>query len=150
MKLLKKIFVGLFVFSAAACGSVLYARKKLPSFGAPEDDHFAVVAAMDGIKHSSESDGLVEGSALALFGGVELDLTNAVAGPAAHLRLRSVFGGIDVVVPDSWRVEVAGRSVMGGVANLTAPDDVTPDAPVLLVDAIAVFGGIEIHAKAAD
>jgi len=39
-----------------------------------------------------------------------------------------------------------GRSVMGGVANLTTPDALSDDAPVLLVDALAVLGGIEIHA----
>jgi hypothetical protein len=60
------------------------------------------------------------------------------------------MGGIDVVVPPGWRVEVMGRSVMGGVANLTDPDVLADDAPVLLVDALAMMGGIEIHAAEVD
>jgi len=146
MKSVRRLFVACAAFGAAAGGSVLLARKRLPAFGEPGDDRFAIVAAMDEARFSSESTGLVQGSAVALFGGVELDLTEAEASPAAHLTLRAIFGGIDVVVPRSWRVEIAGRSVMGGIANLTAPDGADDDAPVLLIDAVAVFGGIEVHA----
>lgn len=135
------------MFNLAALVAALVARKRLPSFGEPSDGRFAVLAAMDGAEFVSETDALLQGSVVAFFGGVRLDLTAAEPAPAAHLTLRSVFGGIDVIVPNTWRVEVAGRSVMGGVGNLTSPDDVDSEAPVLLVDALAVFGGIEIHSK---
>lgn len=81
------------------------------------------------------------------MGGIELDLVDAAVAPGAYLVLRAFMGGIDVVVPSGWRVEVMGRSVMGGVANLTDPDSLGDDTPVLLVDALAVMGGIEIHAE---
>jgi hypothetical protein len=60
------------------------------------------------------------------------------------------MGGVDVIVPAHWRVEVMGRSILGGVGNLTEPDSPDEDAPLLLVDALALMGGIEIHQGEAD
>ena len=47
------------------------------------------------------------------MGGIELNLDSADLAPGAYLTLRAVMGGIDVVVPSHWRVEMMGRSVMG-------------------------------------
>jgi hypothetical protein len=54
------------------------------------------------------------------------------------------MGGINLVVPPSWRVEVRSDVTMGDVVNLTDPDD-PADGPVLLIDAKAVMGGIVIN-----
>ncbi len=146
MRFIKKLVIGLFVFSASSVLAALAVRNRIPSFGDETDEEFSVVAAMDGAVFESATASLAEGRATAFMGGIQLDLTDAAVAPGAYLVLRAVMGGIDVVVPSGWRVEVMGRSVMGGVANLTDPDALGQDAPVLLVDALAVMGGIEIHA----
>ena len=69
--------------------------------------------------------------------------------PGADLTRRDVMGGIDVIVPAHWRVEVMARTVMGGIGNITDPDRSRDDARLLLIDALAVMGGIEIHAEEA-
>lgn len=137
---------GMFAFAASCTLAAFVVRTRIPVFGDESDDRFSVVAAMDGAVFESEATNLAEGSATSFMGGIELNLMDADLGPGAYLVLRAVMGGIDVVVPSAWRVEVMGRSVMGGVANLTAPDALSDDAPVLLIDALAVMGGIEIHA----
>ncbi len=79
------------------------------------------------------------------MGGMTIDLTEAGISTSATLELTAVAGGIDVTVPASWRVEMASTVFAGGVENLTDPDAVVDDAPLLLVDARAYFGGIAVR-----
>ncbi len=140
-----RVLIGWFVFAASSALAALIVRKKVPAFGGEDDDLFSVVVAMDGANFDARSQQFVEGRAVAFMGGIKLDLTDAKLAPGAYLTLRAVMGGIDVVVPADWRVEAMARTVMGGVGNLTDPDSPQDDAPLLLVDALAVMGGIEIH-----
>ena len=91
------------------------------------------------------------GAALtALFGGVTLDLRQARPAPeGASVTATAAFGGVDVIVPRGWRVKVSGTPIFGGIDDKTdrsSPPD--PEAPALAVDAMAIFGGVEIkHGK---
>lgn len=145
MRFIKRIVIWFVVVSAANVLAALVVRRKIPAFGTEADGQFSVVAAMDGANFESTSQAFEDGRATAFMGGIELDLVDAELEAGAYLTLRAVMGGIDVVVPSRWRVEVMGRSLMGGVENLTDPDSLPDDAPLLLVDALAVMGGIEIH-----
>jgi len=145
VKFIKRSILGVAALSAASAVGVLSIRKRVPAFGGESDTEFSVVAAAGGAEFKSVSDSFSEGRATAFMGGIRIDLVDVSLAPGSYLALRAYMGGIDVVVPSGWRVEVAGRSVMGGVANLTDPDALGEDAPVLLVDALAVMGGIEIH-----
>lgn len=85
------------------------------------------------------------GSATALFGGVEIDLSGAVIDGEASLDLVAMFGGVDVTVPLGWRVILDGPAIFGGhESHVPAPSD--PDAPTLRVRATAVFGGVDVKA----
>ena len=150
MRLIKRLVTGFVFLSLATTLAAFMVRKRIPAFGDSEDEQFSVVAAMDGAEFRSKTTRFEEGRAIAFMGGIELDLAEADLAPGAYLTLRAVMGGIDVVVPAHWRVEVMGRSVMGGVGNLTDPDSPSDDSPILLVDALAVMGGIEIHQVEAD
>lgn len=147
VRFVKKLVIWLFVLGASSVVAAAVVRNRVPAFGDEGDDEFSIVVAVGGRVFESSTSNLSEGRATAFMGGIELDLVDADLAPGAHLVLRAVVGGIDVVVPSEWRVEMMGRSVMGGVANLTDPDAPKEDAPVLLVDALALMGGIEIHAE---
>ncbi len=57
----------------------------------------------------SNSQSLEGGSLLAVFGGVEADLSAATLSPdGAGIDATAVFGGIDLLVPPGWRVEIRG------------------------------------------
>lgn len=145
MRFIKRAVIGFILLCVSSALAAMMVRKKVPAFGSEEDEQFSVVAAMYGEVFESTTDQFEEGRATAFMGGIELDLVDAELAPGAYLTLRAVMGGIDVVVPAHWRVEVMGRAFMGEVGNLTDPDSPGDDAPLLLVDALAVMGGIEIH-----
>lgn len=89
-------------------------------------------------------------SLTAVFGGVVLDLRQARPAPeGARITATAAFGGIEILVPHGWRIAIKGTPIFGGVDDKTRHDaDLPADAPLLRVDALAVFGGVDIkHGK---
>ena len=93
----------------------------------------------------SRASAFTGGSALAWFGGIELDLREAQLAPGARLSVNTLFGGIDIKTPAGWRIESSLRAVMGGV-DARVPDPPDADAPVLTLEGTAVFGGVSVSA----
>ncbi len=145
MRLFKRVFLGVFLMNVLLVVAGLVAKRMLPAYGDETSDVFAAVAAMDGAEVVNRSDSFRAGSGSAVMGGMTIDLTEAGISTSATLELTAVAGGIDVTVPANWRVEMASTVFAGGVENLTDPDAVADDAPLLLVDARAYFGGIAVR-----
>lgn len=144
MKLVRRLLAAVVVINALLVGAAVFVRRLLPQFGDESSETFALVAAMDGVEFASRANPLKGGSITAYLGGADLDLTEAVIDGEAHLEIRAVLGGVAVRVPETWRVEVM-RSVVGGeVVNATEPDAVGDDAPLMLITANVVFGGVAI------
>jgi hypothetical protein len=81
-------------------------------------------------------------NAFCLFGGYDLDMTDAVfEGREVTIWAFAIFGGIDITVPDSVEVRNEGVGIFGGFG---ARGGVTPDpnAPVVIVKGLALFGGV--------
>ena len=116
--------------------------------GLPVDnrDHVDYFAAFSGVNARLQSRNFKGGSAVALFGGIELDLKNAeIAEKNATLDLVVMFGGIDIRVPKHWKVEVTGFPLIGGWDNKT---DYTPlsgmDEKTLRIKCMVIAGGVDI------
>jgi hypothetical protein len=81
-----------------------------------------------------------------VMGGADLDLTGAVVeGPETEIRVFSLMGGSDIVVPDGVHVELSGFAFMGG--NDLRVDDAPPpppSAPVVRVRAWSIMGGTDV------
>ncbi|GGV43576.1 hypothetical protein GCM10010495_71460 [Kitasatospora herbaricolor] len=81
--------------------------------------------------------------AVAVFGGIEIDLTDAVfESPEVVIEVAAVFGGVEIKVPENVSLHGGGVGIFGGfdVKEQTAAD---PYAPVVRVKGAAVFGGCE-------
>jgi hypothetical protein len=123
--------------------AALFTKRVLPSRGDATSDELALVAVFDGIDLRSEASEFKGGSMLAWFGGISLDLRDAVLADGARLSVNTFLGGIAVTTPPNWRIEGNARAVFGGVkVDTPAQDD--PDAPVLTIEGRALLGGIAI------
>ncbi len=147
MKWLRRILIGIVLFNVLAVVAAQVAKRRLPTYGDQDSETFALVAAMDGIEFVSRSEALRSGSGTAVMGGMAIDLTEVRSADTITLDLKAIMGGIDVLVPAHWRVEMASTSIMGGTENLTDPDTAADDATVLVVDARAYLGGITVRPK---
>ena len=121
-------------------------KRVVRSRGDAESDELALVAILDGVELESRAKSFRGGSMLAWFGGIDVDLRGAELASGARLSVHALFGGIDVTTPASWRIESDVKTFMGGADARGAQDD--PDAPVLTLDGMAVFGGIEVRPAA--
>lgn len=82
--------------------------------------------------------------ALALFGGVDLDLRNAVfESPVVEISGFWCFGGLDIKVPAGIEVRDQTAGVFGGtdVRDIGEP---LPGAPVLVIKGLSLFGGVSV------
>lgn len=78
----------------------------------------------------------------AIFGALELDLSECKIKKDAIINANAVFGGIDIIVPKDVKVVTKSTSIFGGIDNKTNNKDV--DKPVIYINASCVFGGVEI------
>ncbi|MFD9129876.1 DUF1707 domain-containing protein [Kitasatospora sp. NPDC059571] len=81
--------------------------------------------------------------AVAIFGGVDIDLTDAVfESPEVVIEVTAIFGGVDIKVPENVSLHGGGVGIFGGfsVREQTAAD---PYAPVVRIKGAAVFGGCD-------
>jgi hypothetical protein len=134
-------------FWAGAATAAALLRGAVPSRGDEDSDELALVAVFNGIDLKSRAKAFRGGSMLAWFGGIAVDLREAELTPGARLRVHTLFGGIAIRTPPTWRVDSSVKVLFGGVdARTPARDD--PEAPVLTLEGMAVLGGVAIGAKA--
>ncbi len=103
------------------------------------------VAVFGGFSKTPLPPGWRHQTALALFGGGDLDLTAAAPADDARLTAIAIFGGIDVRVPPGVSVALSGLSLLGGRDVKVPPGD----GPTIRVRAFAILGGVTIQAAGA-
>ena len=79
----------------------------------------------------------------AVFGGVKCDLRNAVIEKDCAVTATSVFGGIDIFVPDYVNVKINSNSIFGGVSDKNHRPTVQ-GAVTIYINATCMFGGVGI------
>jgi len=115
-----------------------------------DDRRVHLFSFFGGVKRVMDTDDFRGGEALAIFGGVDLDLRLArMSGSVREVVVEAdaLFGGVNIKVPDNWRVAVRGIGLFGGYIDKTLrrKSDVNPDGPLLVVTGYAAFGGIEVQ-----
>ena len=103
------------------------------------------------------SKNFVGGEVVTIFGGFELDLTQAdIQGNEAKLDIVAIFGGGEVRVPPSWNVILQTIGIFGHASDRTvhpaqpsgATPAGTPASPAiktLIIEGVSLFGGVTIR-----
>lgn len=78
----------------------------------------------------------------AVFGGIKLDLREAIIKKDVVINARAIFGGIDILVPENINVVVSSSSMFGGVDSKR---EINQDNKITIyVNGSSLFGGIDI------
>jgi len=85
------------------------------------------------------------GDLVNIFGGTELDLSQADFTGVAVIELTTIFGGTKLLVPSNWSVKSEAVTIFGGIEDKRRMQTVT-EAPekTLLIRGTVIFGGIDI------
>lgn len=84
---------------------------------------------------------------VAVFGGVDLDLRNAIFNKDTVIKAFCLFGGIDIKLPKDVQVQVRSGFIFGGISD-DRKDKSAKGKHTIYIDAAGGFGGINIDDKA--
>jgi predicted membrane protein len=106
-------------------------------------NEFAFMGGGDRVVRAQDFRG---GDITAIMGGFGIDLRGAaIAGDSATINIFTLWGGVDLKVPEDWNVAVSGVPLLGVFTNsahsLRQGD---PAAKTLVVKGVAIMGGVEV------
>ena len=134
-------------FVATMIGSAIAARmakERIVPVDDPAADEVTLAAIFGPIDFRSTANAFRGGSLDCWYGGGTIDLRGATLAPeGARLEVRAIFGGAQVVVPESWTVTTSVLGI-GGAGDMRSKTTAAPDAPHLEIEGIALFGGLGI------
>ncbi|MEN9865603.1 MAG: hypothetical protein RL748_1193 [Pseudomonadota bacterium] len=100
-------------------------------------------AIMSGNKINVVSQAFSGGEATAIMGGVEIDCSAASIEKTAVLHVFSIWGGIEIRVPNDWTVINRVTPIMGGVDDKTVPPLIKDKT--LVLEGFVLMAGVEIR-----
>lgn len=142
MKIRLLFFPALLVFIGLSVIFSIFKRKPSEKLGR---ESASKVNAVFGANRKRLDGQVYEGGCVdAEFGGVELDLRNAVIEQDIAMNVSAVFGGVKIWFPPNVRVIVDNSSVLGGVKNNVRENNAY-NVPTVRLRCCAIFGGIELY-----
>jgi predicted membrane protein len=112
------------------------------------DDYIDSTVLFGGIKKNIISKNFRGGEASTVFGGTEINLTQADVEGKIVLDITQIFGGTKLLVPPHWKIQSEDLvSIFGGVEDKRpAVADLSKVDPnkVLILKGTCIFGGIDI------
>lgn len=114
--------------------------KKINANNKESNNYIAVFGSQD-LKFEDEK---VENLDLkSLFGGIKLDLRDAKIEKDIVINTLSVFGGIDIYVPDDVKVKVSSTPFFGGVEVKRGKQSSKKEITICL-NSVCIFGGVDV------
>lgn len=104
-----------------------------------KDECYATFSSQD-IKVKEEFKGITLN---AIFGGIKYDLRDAKIKTNSVINITSIFGGVEIFVPNNVRVEIKSNSIFGGISN-QAKQTKDKKEYVIYINGTCLFGGVEI------
>jgi len=102
-------------------------------------------AAFGGVEKRNTSKAFEGADLTAMFGGAELDLRDAdIEEKPAQINAVALFGGVEVIVPRDWNVQMDVLPILGGASDDRPRRENATDETDLMVTGFAAFGGVSI------
>lgn len=135
------IFIGLsMVFKDTFSKEVNNKIKKLNN-GLSSDEGYSAMFSSQNINFDNEE--FKSTNLNAVFGGIKFDLKNAIIKEDVVINASSIFGGIDIYVPDNCKVKIKSNSIFGGVSNNKKYNSKDGNYTIF-INATCMFGGVQI------
>ena len=115
---------------------------RTPPAAASTEDSLNITTIFSGTSKQLASKAFTGGAITTLFGGSDLNFSQAKLAKDARLDVMVAFGGVEIKVPENYRIINKTTAILGGVEDKTsAPADTDQ---VLTITGTILFGGLEI------
>ena len=92
----------------------------------------------------TDEDEIFKGAELtAVFGGIKLDLRNAVFESDTAINACCIFGGADILLPDNVNIKVNSNSLFGGIDNKKHQNS-KDNVHTVYLNGTCIFGGVDV------
>jgi predicted membrane protein len=110
-----------------------------------DEDFVDSTSIFGGAKKNIISKNFKGGDLVNIFGGTDLDLTQADFTGKAIIELTTIFGGTKLIIPSNWSIQSDAVIIFGGIEDKRKMQNVTenPDK-ILVLKGTVIFGGIDI------
>lgn len=121
-------------------------RECFTSETSTDEDLIEVTTFMGSVKKNILSKSFKGGEVTNVFGGSEINLSQADMEKTATLELTNVFGGTRLVIPANWEISSELVSVLGNIEDKRniQPNFNSETVKVLILKGTTFMGGIEI------
>jgi len=106
------------------------------------NDLESITATFGAQKVSKDNEEFKGANLDAVFGGITLDLRNAIIEKEAVIKASSIFAGIEIFVPNDVNIKVKSTPIFGGVSNKCISN--ANNQKTIYIEAFCMFGGIDI------
>ncbi len=144
------IIVGLFILGRAVMGSgSREARKKkwgdgVVSMDEGGEDYFDLTTVFGGNKRKVFSKNFQGGETTCIFGGTDIDLSQADINGTVVIDVVQLFGGVKLIVPSNWELKSEVTAILGGVDDKRNAPQSLGVGKKLVITGFVMFGGVDI------
>lgn len=78
-----------------------------------------------------------------IFGGYDIDLRDYTFANDLQFNLFTMFGGVDIIVPENVNLEINPTSIFGGISNSTKNS--SNNEYTVYINALCLFGGVSVN-----
>jgi predicted membrane protein len=116
------------------------------SYRSSPDDYLDAVSVFGGVKKTILSKDFKGGEIVNVFGGAELDFTQANINGQVVIDITQIFGGTKIVVPAHWRVVPDMAAVFASVDDKRIRTSAAADSDkILVLKGTSIFAGVDIR-----
>lgn len=136
------IIIGIsFIFKDTIGGKISQDIKELNKNRRDTNEYCATFSEQN-VKFDEET--FIGADLTAVFGGVKCDLRKAIIEENQVINATSIFGGIEIFVPEDVKVKIKSTPIFGGVSDKTSHSK-EEQAHIIYINATCIFGGVEIR-----
>jgi predicted membrane protein len=109
------------------------------------DDILDTVSIFGGVNKTILSKKFRGGDIVNIFGGTELDFTQADINGRVIIDITQIFGGTKIIIPSNWQVVSDIAAVFASVDDKRMKNSKLDDNKVLVLKGVSLFAGIDIR-----
>jgi len=110
------------------------------------DDFLDTVSVFGGVNKTIFSKNFQGGEIVNIFGGAELDFTQADINGRVIIDITQIFGGTKIIVPANWQVIPDMAAVFAGIDDKRLKTRATSDSnKILVIKGVSIFAGVDVR-----
>lgn len=116
----------------------------LPEAAGGKEDILDVACVFGSTKKIVLSKNFRGGEVVCVFGGAEINLTQADFANTVKVELVAIFGGAKLIVPANWEIRSETAAVFGGIDDKRDITAIANPEKTIFLEGTVIFGGVEI------